>query len=75
MGPLWDASHATPLQTAMVGDRLDTDIALGKQGGLVTVLVLTGVATREDVQALPARARPDVVLPSLAGLVGLNCYE
>ncbi len=27
-------------QTAMVGDRLDTDIALGKQGGLVTILVI-----------------------------------
>lgn len=57
-------------QTAMVGDRLDTDIALGKQGGLVTVLVLTGVATLDDVQALSASERPDFVLPSLAGFIG-----
>jgi ribonucleotide monophosphatase NagD (HAD superfamily) len=26
----------------MIGDRLDTDVAMGKQGGLVTLLPLTG---------------------------------
>jgi phosphoglycolate phosphatase len=31
-----------PSRTAVVGDRLDTDIAMGKQGGLVTLLPLTG---------------------------------
>jgi hypothetical protein len=31
-----------PSRTAMIGDRLDTDIAMGKQGGLVTLLPLTG---------------------------------
>lgn len=31
-----------PERTAIIGDRLDTDIALGKQGGLVTLLPLTG---------------------------------
>jgi ribonucleotide monophosphatase NagD (HAD superfamily) len=36
-----------PSRTAVVGDRLDTDIAMGKQGGLVTLLPLTG----EHVQA------------------------
>lgn len=33
-----------PTRTAVVGDRLDTDIAMGKQGGLVTILPLTGAA-------------------------------
>lgn len=31
-----------PSHTAMIGDRLDTDIAMGKQGGLMTLLPLTG---------------------------------
>lgn len=62
--------HLFRSQTAMVGDRFDTDIALGKQGGLVTVLVLTGVATRDDVERLPLSLRPDYVLPFLASLVG-----
>lgn len=31
-----------PSRTAMIGDRLDTDIAMGKQGNLVTLLPLTG---------------------------------
>jgi hypothetical protein len=33
-----------PERCCIVGDRLDTDIALGKQGGMLTVLPLTGQA-------------------------------
>lgn len=32
-----------PRKAIMVGDRLDTDIAFGKLGGLATLLVLTGM--------------------------------
>lgn len=35
--------------TAMVGDRLNTDIAGGKAAGLNTILVLSGISTEEDV--------------------------
>jgi ribonucleotide monophosphatase NagD (HAD superfamily) len=44
----WLFQHLTqryqidPSHTAMIGDRLDTDIAMGKQGGLMTLLPLTG---------------------------------
>jgi phosphoglycolate phosphatase len=34
--------HIEPSRTAMIGDRLDTDIAMGKQGGLMTLLPFTG---------------------------------
>jgi ribonucleotide monophosphatase NagD (HAD superfamily) len=41
-----------PSRTAVVGDRLDTDIAMGKQGGLLTLLPLTGEAQQEQHQAV-----------------------
>jgi 4-nitrophenyl phosphatase len=34
--------HLDVHRTCMVGDRLDTDIAFGQQGGLKTLLVLSG---------------------------------
>lgn len=50
----------------MVGDRLYTDIALGKTG-LTTVLVLSGETLPEDVPASPFQ--PDYVMANLAELV------
>jgi NagD protein len=41
--------------TVMVGDRMDTDIIAGVQSGLDTILVLTGVTTREMVSRFPYR--------------------
>ena len=41
--------------TAMVGDRMDTDIVGGVEAGMETVLVLSGVTTREDVEKYPYR--------------------
>jgi len=38
-----------PEQTAMVGDRLYTDIAAGRNNGLKSILVLSGEASMEDV--------------------------
>jgi NagD protein len=42
--------------TAMIGDRMDTDVVSGLEAGLETVLVLTGVTTREDAERHPFRA-------------------
>jgi HAD superfamily hydrolase (TIGR01457 family) len=50
----------------MVGDRLYTDIALGKTG-LTTVLVLSGETQPEDLEGSPFR--PDYTLRDLAALV------
>ncbi|RQG91721.1 HAD-IIA family hydrolase [Natrarchaeobius halalkaliphilus] len=50
--------------TLVVGDRLDTDIALGEQAGMTTALVLTGVTDRSAVASSPVK--PDYVLDSLA---------
>lgn len=47
------------------GDRLYTDIALGKQNGITSVLVLTGETTRADLEKTAPADYPDIVLPSL----------
>lgn len=41
--------------TGMIGDRMDTDIVAGMEAGLHTVLVLTGITTRESVKKFPFR--------------------
>ena len=42
--------------TAMIGDRMDTDVVSGLEAGLETILVLTGVTTREEAERFPYRA-------------------
>jgi NagD protein len=41
---------------AMVGDRMDTDVVSGLEAGMETILVLTGVTTREQAERYPYRA-------------------
>lgn len=50
----------------MVGDRMDTDIRVGTEAGLETVLVLTGVTRREMVDRFPYR--PTRIVDSVADL-------
>jgi len=64
-----DALGVLPEQCLVVGDRLDTDIELGERASMTTVLVRTGVATDEDVEA--GDVRPDYVIDSLADLGSL----
>jgi len=47
------------------GDRLYTDIALGKKNGVTAVLVLTGETTLEDVEKADPADRPDFTVSSL----------
>jgi NagD protein len=41
---------------AMIGDRMDTDIVSGLEAGMETILVLTGITSREDAEKYPYRA-------------------
>jgi NagD protein len=50
----------------MVGDRMDTDVVSGLEAGLETVLVLTGVSTRESAERFPFR--PSRIVDSVADL-------
>jgi NagD protein len=51
-----NALEAHSETTAMVGDRMDTDIVAGIEAGLETILVLSGVTTRAEVERFPYRA-------------------
>jgi len=54
--------------TLMIGDRMDTDVHSGIEAGLQTILVLTGISTRESAERYPYR--PTLVLDSIADLIG-----
>ncbi len=62
------AIGAHSAHTLMIGDRMDTDIVCGLEAGLQTLLVLTGISTRESVERFPYR--PTRVINSVADLVG-----
>ncbi|CDK29102.1 unnamed protein product [Kuraishia capsulata CBS 1993] len=45
-------------RACMVGDRLNTDMKFGRDGGLGTLLVLTGIETVDKIHALEASEQP-----------------
>jgi NagD protein len=51
----------------MVGDRMDTDIVAGLEAGLESILVLTGVTSREQAERFPFTASR--IVDSVANLV------
>jgi len=53
--------------TAMIGDRMDTDVVSGLEAGLRTFLVLSGVTTRGEAERFPYRASR--IVDSVADLV------
>jgi len=52
---------------AFVGDRMDTDIIAGIESSVDTVLVLSGVTSREDIDKFPYR--PKFVLSGVGELI------
>jgi 4-nitrophenyl phosphatase len=57
----------------MVGDRLDTDIAAGHSLGMLTIMVLTGVSTREEISTVPTK--PDLVFTDLPAVLETLLHE
>jgi len=53
--------------SAMVGDRMDTDVVSGLEAGMHTVLVLTGSTQREEAERFPFR--PSRIVDSIADLL------
>jgi len=62
-----NALDAHSESAAMIGDRMDTDIVAGLEAGMETILVLTGVTTREEAERHPFRASR--VVDSVADLI------
>jgi NagD protein len=53
--------------TAIIGDRMDTDVAAGLEAGMFTILVLTGLTARDEIDRYPYR--PSRVVESLENLL------
>mgnify|MGYP005850919025 CR=1 FL=1 len=53
--------------TAILGDRVETDILGGKRAGLTTVMVLSGVSSRSDLEA--SGITPDFVFEDVSALL------
>lgn len=76
--PMFDIiQHTAPRpidksSTIMVGDRLDTDILFGKNAGIRTVLVLSGVTSLEQALNAPEHLRPDYIVDYFSWLSGLD---
>ncbi len=52
--------------TAIVGDRLETDILGGRRVGLVTILVLTGISNQDELRT--SSLKPNLVFPNIGSL-------
>ena len=58
----------TPKRGLMIGDRLNTDMKFGRDGGLDTLLVLTGIETEENVLKQPKDVAPTYYASKLGDL-------
>ena len=62
-----DIEGVEPSEVAMIGDRLYTDMEMARSSGVVSVLVLSGEATKEDVENYSWT--PDFVVNSVGDIV------
>lgn len=73
---LLESRGLDPEATCMVGDRLDTDIAFGRSGGMQSLIVESGSMTAEELRTtlnedMPVEQKPHFVAPSIAVLSDL----
>ncbi len=68
--PFIERGVIQPERTLLIGDRLDTDIALANLLHIPCALVLTGVTGRADVENAPLEQLPQWVLHDLSELLG-----
>jgi len=56
-------------EVAIIGDRLDTDIACGARAGIGTILVGTGVTSLQDGAKASGEEKPDLMFPDLPSML------
>ncbi|EPQ30730.1 uncharacterized protein PFL1_01631 [Pseudozyma flocculosa PF-1] len=73
--PMLDCIIATkqfdPKRAIMVGDRLNTDIEFAKEGKIASLMVLTGISRKAEIDAPDAKTVPDFLIDSLGDLDAL----
>lgn len=57
--------HFDRKKAIFVGDRLDTDIDFANRGGIKSLMVLTGISTRGEIEGDGASIVPDFLVESL----------
>ncbi|HKJ26221.1 MAG TPA: HAD-IIA family hydrolase [Anaerolineales bacterium] len=62
-----EAMQASRANTAMIGDRVDTDILGGKRAGIMTICVLSGSSNRAEAEAVGA----DLICNDIAELLDI----
>lgn len=62
----WDCE---PFETAVIGDRIYTDIKSGLNAGAVSILVMSGETTDEILNA--SEDKPDIVLKDAGEIIGM----
>jgi ribonucleotide monophosphatase NagD (HAD superfamily) len=67
-----DVIGLRPEECILIGDRLETDIKMGKESGIATGIVLTGVTSEESLREIKhTPAQPDFVFQSIADVENL----
>ncbi len=61
--------NVAPQRCVIIGDNLESDVLGAKQVGMGTILVLSGVTRRRDLQRLAPQHQPDYVLEDLTELL------
>src|SRR4030065_511635 len=64
-----DVMGLKPEECILIGDRLETDIKMGKEAGIATGIVLTGVTDEKTLKESPIY--PDFIFQSIADLQNL----
>ena len=61
-------ANEKPANAVMIGDQIETDLLGARRAGVHTILVLTGVETRETIRK--SKLKPDMVIDNVDKLIG-----
>lgn len=61
--------HIEPVHCVLIGDNLESDVKGARAVGMATILTLSGVTRRRDLQSLPPELQPDLIVEDLRELL------